>query len=102
MILTICLEWLHFLHLETSRYIGNPKKTHPGFGMEGDGGTLVFGKSSAGEHAICDIFGNSLKLGDVKDGMKVKIRAKNVHWDDYDFLFTSENDPLWGKYFPIQ
>merc|ERR1719430_2162818 len=64
--------------------------------MEGDGGTLVFGKSSAGEHAICDIFGNSLKLGDVKDGMYVKILAKNVHWRGYDFLFTSENDPNWG------
>ena len=70
--------------------------------MEADGGNLVQGRSSAGEHTICDMDGNSLKLSDVKDGMLVKIRAKNFHWRGYDFLYTSENNASWGKYFAIQ
>ena len=70
--------------------------------MEADGGNLVQGRSSAGEHTICDMDGNSLKLSDVKDGMLVKIRAKNVHWAERVYLYTSENNPSWGKYFAIQ
>ena len=88
--------------METSRYIGNPKKTRNTFGELWDGGNLVNGKSSAGEHTICDIDGNSLKLSDVQNGMLVKIRAKNVHWQGYEYLYTSENNPDWGKYFAIQ
>jgi len=90
------LEWLHFQHLETGRYIGNPKRTTDGFGVEWDGGNLVFGKSSAGEHTFTDLEGIPLKLSDVKDGMSVKIRARTVHWIDYEYLFTSENTPAWG------
>ena len=88
--------------METNRYIGNPKKTDYTIFDKWDGGNLVRGKSSAGEHTICDIDGNSLKLSDVKNGMLVKIRAKNVHWEGYEYLFTSENNRDWGKYFAIQ
>ena len=88
--------------METNRYIGNPKKAYYIFPDKWDGGKLVRGKSSAGEHTICDIDGNSLKLSDVKNGMLVKIRAKNVHWEGYEYLFTSENNRDWGKYFAIQ
>ena len=51
-----------------------------------------------GPHALCDINGNSLELSDVKDGMTVKIRAKNV-WHDYagyEYLYTA--DGRYGKY----
>ena len=102
MIFNICLEWLHFLHLETNRYIGNPQKTYNFWGHEWDGGNLVKGESSAGEHTICDIDGNSLKLRDVKNGTLVKIRAKNVHWDGFEYLYTSRDNPDRGKYFEIQ
>ena len=91
--------------MSANRYIGNPKKTTRGFGLEADGGNLCQareGKSCAGEHEITDIEGNSLKLSDVKDGMFVKIRAKNVHWGANEYLFTSEYYPIWGKYFAIQ
>ena len=88
--------------METGRYIGNPKRTTDGFGVEWDGGNLVKGESSAGEHTICDIDGNSLKLRDVKNGTLVKIRAKNVHWDGYEYLYSSLGNPDWGKYFEIQ
>ena len=92
-----------------NQYIGNPKITTRGFGLESDGGILCQagdGKSCAGEHEITDIEGNSLKLSDVKDGMFVKIRAKNVHLMDLDdacdYLYTSEYYPIWGKYLAIQ
>ena len=90
--------------MKTKRYIGNPKITTRGLGLESDGGNLcpAYDRRCAGEHEITDIEGNSLKLSDVKDGMLVKIRAKNVHWRGYDFLYTSENNPSWGKYFAIQ
>ena len=61
---------------------------------------MVKGEGFAGEHTICDINGNSLKLGDVKSGMLVKIRAKNVHWRGYEYLYTA--DGLYGKYFAIR
>ena len=87
--------------METNRYIGNPKKTTDFFGSAIDGGNLVSEKSSAGEHIIYDMEGNSLKLSDVKDGMFVKIRARKEHWPNYDYLYTSQNNPTWGKYFAI-
>ena len=96
---TLCLEWLHFLHLATDRYIGNPEKTKDFIGLPRDGGKLVIGKSSAGRHAITDTDGTPLKLSDVKDGMQVKIRAEKVNWEGYDYLFTSESNPSWGRYF---
>ena len=67
-----------------------------------DRGNLINSHKSPGEHTICDINGNSLKLSDVKDGMFVKIRARNVHLDDCDYLYTSEYYPIWGMYFAIQ
>jgi len=90
------IEWLHFQHLETDRYIGNPEKTTDFIGLPRDGGKLVIGKSSAGRHAITDTDGTPLKLSDVKDGMQVKIRAEKVNWEGYDYLFTSESNPSWG------
>jgi len=92
------VEWLHFLHLKRKRYIGNPKITTRGLGLESDGGNLcpAYDRRCAGEHEITDIEGNSLKLSDVKDGMFVKIRARNVHLDDCDYLYTSEYYPIWG------
>ena len=52
-----------------------------------------------GPHALCDVDGNSLKLIDIKDGMYVKIRAKNVEWPGYEYLFTAYG--TWGKYFAM-
>ena len=99
------LEWLHFLHLKTNRHIGNPVVTCSicliiGCHNCADGGNLVKEKGFAGEHTICDINGNSLKLSNVKSGMLVKIRAKNVHWRGYEYLYTA--DGLYGKYFAIR
>ena len=59
------------------------------------------GFDKKGPHALCDINGNSLELSDVKDGMIVKIRAKNV-WHDYvgyEYLYTA--DGRYGKYLAI-
>lgn len=59
------------------------------------------GFDKKGPHALCDINGNSLELSDVKDGMTVKIRAKNV-WHDYvgyEYLYTA--DGRYGKYLAI-
>ena len=53
----------------------------------------------SGQHAFCDVDGNSLKLSDITDGMHVKIRAKNVEFPGYEYLYTAEG--LRGKYFAI-
>ena len=97
--LLLRLEWLHFLHMKTNRLIGIPQVS-----KSWDRGYLVARDCAAnqqtmttGEHTICDINGNSLKLRDVKSGMFVKIRAKKVHWSGYDYLYTSET----GMYFGI-
>ena len=96
-ILPWILEWLHFLHVKTNWYMGNPY----GFnvGPPGDRANIIVPHKSPGEHTICDINGNSLKLSDVKTGMLVKIRAKNVHWPGYEYLYTA--DGIWGKCFAI-
>ena len=52
---------------------------------------------NSGRHAFCDVDGNSLKLSDIKDGMSVKIRAKNVKYHGYEYLFTAEG--IYGMYF---
>ena len=52
-----------------------------------------------GQHAFCDVDGNSLKLRDITDGMHVKIRAMNVEWPGYEYLYTAEG--LRGKYLAI-
>ena len=92
-ILPWTLDWLHFLHLKTNWYMGDPFTNI----REGDRGRLVGPHKSPGEHRICDINGYRLKLSDVKTGMLVKIRAKNVHYPGYEYLYTA--DGLWGKCF---
>ena len=83
--------------MKTNTHIGNPVKycsdILPSINC-GDRGILMY---YPGEHTICDINGNSLKLNDVKTGMLVKIRAKNVHWPGYDYLYTA--DGKYGKCF---
>jgi len=89
-------DWLHFLHVKTNWYMGNPVEvlTISGFDV-GDRANIIVPHKSPGEHTICDINGNSLKLSDVKTGMMVKIRAKHVHWPGYDYLYTA--DGVWGN-----
>ena len=43
---------------------------------------------------ICDEDGNELKWNDVKDGMTVKIKAKNIHHYGYAFLYAAANGTL--------
>ena len=52
-----------------------------------------------GPHALCDIDGNSLKLSDITDGMYVKIRAKNVRYHGYEYLYTAKG--IYGMYFAL-
>ena len=52
-----------------------------------------------GQHAFCDIDGNSLKLSDMKTGMYIKIRAKTVTYPGYEYLYTA--DGAYGVYFAI-
>ena len=83
----------------TNRYIGNPlRKCHFG-GVINCADRAQITTTSPGEHTICDIKGNGLKLSDIKNGMLVKIRAKNVHWPGYAYLYTA--DGLFGKFFVI-
>ena len=98
-ILPWTLEWLHFLHLKTNRYMGNPKVNCGPVTPCTDRGNLISSHKSPGEHTICDINGYSLKLSDVKTGMMIKIRAKHVHWPGYDYLYTA--DGIWGMCFAI-
>ena len=83
--------------MKTNTHIGNPVKycsdILPSINCA-DRGILM---EAPGEHTISDINGNSLKLSDVKTGMLVKIRAKNVHWPGYDYLYTA--DGIRGKSF---
>ena len=95
------LEWLRFLHMKSNRLIGIPQVS-----KGWDRGYLVARDCilnqrtmTTGEHTICDINGNSLKLRDIKSGMFVKIRAKQVHWSGYEYLYTA--DGLAGMYFEI-
>ena len=50
-----------------------------------------------GKHALCDVDGNSLKLSDITNGMYVKIRAKNVRYHGYEYLYTAKG--IYGMYF---
>ena len=50
-----------------------------------------------GQHAFSDLDGNALKLSDIKSGMSVKIRAKNVQYHGFEYLYTA--DGTWGEYF---
>ena len=48
---------------------------------------------------ICDLNGKGLKWDEVKNGMEVKIKAKNVHqaYPTFEFLYSSEGSR--GKHF---
>ena len=78
--LLLRLEWLHFKNMKTNRHhIGNPqvsKGWDRGYFVDTECTINNSRDMSPGEHTICDINGNSLKLNDVKTGMLVKIRAK--------------------------
>ena len=61
-------------------------------------GTL---KDTPSPHMICDLNGIGLKWSEVKDGMLVKIKARNIHRKDgdplYEYLYSAEGRN--GKYF---
>ena len=81
--------------MERNQFISDPEITcHPG----GCWDTARL-SNETGQHAFCDVDGNSLKLSDVIDGMHVKIRAKNVNFPGHEYLYTANG--VWGKYFAI-
>ena len=53
-------------------------------------------KNPPGAHRFCDGNGNPLKLNEVKSGMRVKLKARNVHFEGWEYLYSSEG--RWGKY----
>ena len=67
--------------------MGNPVKSTGGW----DAGIITTERMSAGPHMFCDLNGNGLKLKDVKDGMWVKIKAKNTNWPGlgYEYLYRT-------------
>ena len=102
------LEWLAFLNVKRDNFIGNPRVSCHRLGIFipvncWDRANLHYPSDQLskgiGPHALCDVGGNSLKLSDVENGMYVKIRAKNVEWPGYEYLYTA--DGLRGKYFAI-
>jgi len=97
-------EWLHFLHVKRNKYIGDPLKAcFPLLFTCWDGANLKIGsRHTIGKHALCDIDGNSLKLSDIKRGMYVKIRAKNVHWIGYEYLYTADGEYGYTYYDRLQ
>ena len=67
------------------KYIGDPKLGKSNW---------LYGQiqERPGPHMICDLNGKGLKWSEVKDGIEVKIRAKNVDPDypTFEFLYSSE------------
>ena len=59
----------------------------------------LFNNMGIGKHAFCDVDGNSLKLSDIMNGMYVKIRAKNVRYHGYEYLYTAKG--IYGMYFAL-
>ena len=47
-----------------------------------------------GKHMMVDMNGNNLKLKDLRNGMKVKIKAYKPSYIGYEYLYTTET----GKY----
>ena len=47
-----------------------------------------------GKHMIEDMNGDNLKLRDLKNGLKVRLKAYKPHFIDYKYLYTTEE----GKY----
>ena len=89
--------------MKKNEYIGDPYKVCFWFSILWpvcwDGANFAGEFWPIGKHALCDVNGNSLKLSDIKNGMYVKIRAKNVNYPGYEFLYTA--DGRYGKYFEI-
>ena len=83
------------MHVKREMYIGKPEIWN--FPPKWDCGNI--NEQSAGKHMITDKDGNPLKLSEVKDGMKVKIVAKDIHFEGWQYLYTSrETIPGNGKY----
>ena len=95
--LPLCLEWLHILHLKRNMHISNPKKWcwNPFDKVCWDGANLI-ARMGIGQHAFCDVDGNSLRLSDIKTGMYIKIRTRSVTYHGYEYLYTS--DGIYGMY----
>ena len=74
---------------ETDKFIGDPVPTNFFFGRDYD---TWFLQSQPGPHMLFDAYyHNSLKLNDVKNGMAVRIKARNYHVSmGYYFLYSSE------------
>ena len=89
--------------MKRNRYISDPEKSCHGLINCADAARLHDPENAlfneTGPHAFCDVDGNSLKLSNITDGMHVKIRAKNVEWPGYEYLYTAEG--LRGKYLAI-
>ena len=94
--------------MKRNNYIGNPRVSCHRLGIFipincWDRANLHYSNDQnskgIGPHALCDVDGNSLKLSDIENDMYVKIRAKNVEWPGYEYLYTA--DGLEGKYFAI-
>ena len=95
------LDWLSFQSLVPGptegevKHWGNPELATI---SKWDYGTA---SDNPGPHMICDLNGIGLKWSDVKDGMLVKIKARNIHRKDglplYEFLYSTEGRH--GKYF---
>ena len=47
-----------------------------------------------GKHMIEDMNGDNLKLKELRNGMKVRVKAYKPHFTEYKYLYTSEI----GKY----
>ena len=75
------------------KYCGDPELSI----IKWDYGTM---KDTPSPHMICDLNGIGLKWSEVKDGMLVKIKARNLHRKDglplYEYLYTVEGKH--GKY----
>ena len=90
-----------FQNVHNDKFIGDPVKWRFGgaFGINGkewDRGIMdKYGES--GHHMICDVKGNGLRWSDINDGMRVKLRTRNPHFEGYEYLYTSEL----GKYFNL-
>ena len=86
------------MHVKREMYIGKPKIWDFG-GIHGEWDSGNIDEQSAGEHMITDKDGNPLKLSEVKDGMKVKIVAKDTHFVGWQYLYTDRDKiPSDGKY----
>ena len=80
------------MHVKREMYIGKPEIWN--FPPKWDVGNI--NEQSAGKHMITDRYGNPLKLSEVKHGMKVKIVAKDSHFEGYQYLYATRG--LNGKY----